>query len=73
MVSTERAVGMALREDTWPLFCPPTLNLTKSHSINQDLILSSQHLTHLRIPQVLINITHFSHPQADVISCVSVG
>ena len=52
--------GNALREaHTWPLFSPPTPQWARSYSESQDPIHSGPHLSHLWIPQVLINTTHF--------------
>lgn len=59
VVSAVGAVGTALREaHTLPLFFPPTQR-AKSYSVSQGLIHSGPHLSHLYIPQVLINTTHF--------------
>lgn len=68
------AVGTPPREvHTLPLFFPPTLESAKACSISQGLIHAGPHLSISEFLKFLSTLLIFSHPLADVISCVAVG
>lgn len=68
------AVGTRLREaHTLPLFSPPTPEPARAYSVRQGLVHSGPHLSTSEFLKFLSTLLIFSHPPADVISCIAVG